>query len=1150
MAFPLFNGLSDDYDRHEGTLRPYVDSVLVPIPLEKHNDIRSFHTTNVTVPWTLNDNTWWTGYRYPAFGIPQIGNPRSVVNVTSRGRTQAELDTFTQTVLDALTQDQIEAVGVTAGNEEWPSTDPDVTVGKDSNYRYANSLRVNITNLVSNGEFETDVAGWTDYNAATHSRVTTQQKYGAASMQVVSAGVDSGSLFAVTALANTTYTYTAWVFSVAGGQFYIQFSDGIDQALSGAFTTVPANTWTQITGTGTTDAHTARGVYVLARQSGTFFVDNVTLNFQKPVNSYYLDDLSTDFQDDLTTYYIELALRNFRGNGASTNLLINGGFETNTTGWTLAGTASIARDTTLSKFGTASLKITSTGAANYGAFNAATTISGTTAGRVYTASAWYYGVGATVGRTYQFELYEIGGASGSGVTVSNGTIVAGWQRVTATRTFVQNDRTGIQVIPYILGAAGAGETFNVDGVQVELNSTATPYIETNGAAASANALDLTNSYVDFSSDVNFDPQYTDSFSFASNLNNLTAGGDTFARWPRSQFFKVAPNNIKAIRLRLQGAGAGVYTFIAQQMRLVPAGWTSTNQVVSLDTKRGTLARQIPRDGIDLISFPGMNLLDNTSFEVDIVGVTGNNATATRAVGVGYIGNCSLQLNQTALGDFFAEITLRSGAFVKVTPGLTYTFSAFYRNANGNDSPMCQINWHDSSNAIISSTYPSLNNGLAPGSLLGGVWLRNQVTMVAPPGASYARLYLRWLDTDVSTGHIGQVDAVRFEVATPIPRDYNFDSGFYFYQTRPKDVTTYVRFNSGHLPTTGVDDNIVRQFFRYNPTTGDRIEVKLASRSTGTSIVVNNRIAGVTTTLNTVSPAALTAETDYFLVTKISTGPGSNVRSQLYLANGPNLGTSISSVAATTAILTRGYVGYSFEPYMYDFYLWSFNTSLASFGTLTSTAFRSRSLVKAATLYPRTSPTENLLNGGAVEAFADATVTTTDNNIFTVKRGNVSNQGGVRYNTAVWLGNSQQVLVTGKVFPVTAVNGTYRLGLIDENDSVVWFYSLSGLLPNIWNEFDVLLPADLPPGQYYLHVQQSGYFADTFRVRDLSLAHNSVGWEGSIDAGTSWQPFLNATDDRWSALKFITPGLNLELRATAHSDHAFIQGYNCVPRYVG
>lgn len=680
MGIPLYANLSDDFDRHDGSLSPYVDSTGSALPYEKHYNIRAFHTTNLTVPWTANDNAWWAGYRYPTFGAPQIGNQRSIVNVVSRGRTQAEMDTFIESNLDALNQFTIENVGVSSGNEEWPATDPNVTVGKDSAYRWSNTIRVALTNGVL-----------------------------------------------------------------------------------------------------------------------------------KTVNSYYIDDLLTDFTD--SDYQIEFVLRAFP------------------------------------------------------------------------------------------------------------------------------------------------------------------------SQADAAHLDLVNSSVEFSSDVTFPGGTTDTLRFVDTTNNINGTGGTFdtvVRWPLASLVKVDRHNVRAIRLNLLATG-GNFTFIAQALRIVPNNWTP--RIINVDTKRGTLARMVPKAG-----------------------------------------------------------------------------------------------------------------GTESASLFGDMYLK---------------------------------------------------------QTRPKNLTMYTQFNSGHLPATGTDDNTFRQYYRYNVSTGDRIEVRIVSRSTQTRLFIDQKIGGVTTTLASTGTNTniLTAETDYYLVTTLN---GTSVTATVYASNGLALGVAVGTLTGTgtTTLTARGYVGLSFEPYYYDFVLRYFGTNTADFGTFITTNFISRTPVSGATLYPRTSPSYNLLGDGTFEAFADADLSvSSDGNTFTVTRDGVSNQGGVRYNVSRWIGDTSQVVVKGKLFPVTAVHGTYRLGLLDENDQAAWIYNFPSLLANQWNEFAVPLPTGFNPVQYFFHIQQFGNYADTFRVRDLELSHASIAWEGTADAGTHWQPFLTALDDRWSAIKFGTVGKSLALRATAKSDKAYINGYNLVPRYI-
>lgn len=704
MTFPLYSPIDDNFDRHDGSLDRYVDNNNVALPYEKHYDLRAFHTSNLTVPWTTLDNQWWSGWRYSSFTSSQIGNPRSIVNATARGRTQGELDTFQQgtfssgtgsspigitliftgagstggsgTGLDALTQADIENVVISSGNEEWPTTDGAVTVGKDSAYRYSNSIRIAL-----------------------------------------------------------------------------------------------------ITG-------------------------------NKIVNSYYFDDIQTDFSD--TEYYIELVLRSFPSQTAAAHL------------------------------------------------------------------------------------------------------------------------------------------------------------------------NLSASSIDISSDVNFDPAQTDSLIFSNSINPLigtTGNFDTVARWPISSLVKADRSKLTAIRFNLTSIGS--WTFIAQTLRVVPT--TQVFRVIGLDTKRQILSRQVPKEGGNEVSGGGGEM--------------------------------------------------------------------------------------------------------------------------------------------------------------------------YFKNTRPQNINTYTAFRSGHLPNTGIDDNILRQYYRFNPTTGDRIEIRLAARSTQTILFIDQRINNVTTNLASTSVGlnSLSEETGYYLDVNIL---DDTINVTIYNQNGLALGSQVGTLmlSATTALIDRGYVGMSFEPYNYDFSLSSFGTSIAEFGKFISTTFASRTPVKGATLYPRTSLALNLLTDNTFEAFGDSIVTTTDNNTYTIDRDGSANQGGVRFGSAITIGDTSQVVATGAIFPISVARGQYRLGLIDENDSVAWIFNIPNLLPNQWNEFNVLLPSFLNPVIYWFHIQQFGSYADTFRIRDVALQASTIAWEATSNSPNNWQSFFNVLNDRWSAINFDVPGRALAVRATAKSDTAFITGYNLVPRY--
>lgn len=165
---------------------------------------------------------------------------------------------------------------------------------------------------------------------------------------------------------------------------------------------------------------------------------------------------------------------------AATNLVTNGGFETNTTGWEATG-ATIARSTAAAKFGSASLRATVAVAADLAGARQATSIAAST-GTVVSASAWMRYVTTTANVQLLIVEYDsgnnflrVGGISGSLALTDE------FAQATVTVTLGAST-TQIRVWAVTFGSQEAD--FYIDGVQVETGSIATPYIETDGGTAS------------------------------------------------------------------------------------------------------------------------------------------------------------------------------------------------------------------------------------------------------------------------------------------------------------------------------------------------------------------------------------------------------------------------------------------------------------------------------------------------------------------------------------------------------------------------------------------------------------------------------------------------------------------------------------------
>ena len=172
---------------------------------------------------------------------------------------------------------------------------------------------------------------------------------------------------------------------------------------------------------------------------------------------------------------------------AATNLVTNGGFETNTTGWAAAGAgATLSRVTNDSAEGAACASVACDGGtARQGLQLSSGSRAAVTPGATYTLQAR---LKMDAGLTYEvgFDQYTAisGGAFVSG-NQATGTATGDWQSVTLTVT-VSGTTNGLAVFVRKNNVTAA--TVKADAIQVEAGSISTPYIATDGGTASRNAL--------------------------------------------------------------------------------------------------------------------------------------------------------------------------------------------------------------------------------------------------------------------------------------------------------------------------------------------------------------------------------------------------------------------------------------------------------------------------------------------------------------------------------------------------------------------------------------------------------------------------------------------------------------------------------------
>lgn len=163
---------------------------------------------------------------------------------------------------------------------------------------------------------------------------------------------------------------------------------------------------------------------------------------------------------------------------AATNLITNGGFESNTTGWSTGGTNTIARSTEQVKFGTQSLKCTyqdNTTLASFGI---------TLTAVAHSFSAWVYIPSDYDGTVPRLRFNGFTSATGTLFRNLDLTKRDQWQRVKVNNvTPNSGDLAGTLELFESGTAPTAGRFIYIDGAQCEALRTATPYIETNGSTA-------------------------------------------------------------------------------------------------------------------------------------------------------------------------------------------------------------------------------------------------------------------------------------------------------------------------------------------------------------------------------------------------------------------------------------------------------------------------------------------------------------------------------------------------------------------------------------------------------------------------------------------------------------------------------------------
>jgi hypothetical protein len=163
----------------------------------------------------------------------------------------------------------------------------------------------------------------------------------------------------------------------------------------------------------------------------------------------------------------------------ATNLLTNGGFETDTTGWATTANNTIARSTVQKHSGAASLLCTFQDQVGL-ARNAIT----------LTAAAHMFSVWVYIPTAYDGESVVLSdngdfvGATGTQLATADMGIRDAWQKLSTDITPVAGDLTGAIHVRNSGANPTAGRFIYIDDAQIETGTIATPFISTDGSTAS------------------------------------------------------------------------------------------------------------------------------------------------------------------------------------------------------------------------------------------------------------------------------------------------------------------------------------------------------------------------------------------------------------------------------------------------------------------------------------------------------------------------------------------------------------------------------------------------------------------------------------------------------------------------------------------
>ena len=238
-----------------------------------------------------------------------------------------------------------------------------------------------------------------------------------------------------------------------------------------------------------------------------------------------------------------------------------------------------------------------------------------------------------------------------------------------------------------------------------------------------------------------------------------------------------------------------------------------------------------------------NLMPNPSFETDTWGWTlSQGGSIARSTAAAYVGAACLALNANLGG--YSEMSAGSGtssfswvaanvkAYApKVTAGLNYAFSAYFRAAGATRNASITVLWADANGNSISS----ISSGSVTNASVAGSWTRLVVTGTAPAGAAYAVMFVKVQGPagGFPANEVHYVDGVLVEQSSTYGAPY-FDGGTgadsqsrtYWTGTANQSASVWAPFTyyAQGLAYNSTDGTLCAGFLRDDGTTNYPLEV--------------------------------------------------------------------------------------------------------------------------------------------------------------------------------------------------------------------------------------------------------------------------------------------------------------------------------------